>query len=137
MRFQRILPTGLVAVALMVAGCNNSPTGGHTATDDSFKLKAPAMSTVLKQGDRETVTVTLDRGPAFKQHVRMEAQSPKGLKVSLANTRINNEDKADVAVTVEADPAAPLGDHVVKVIATPDSGAATSVDFTVKVQERK
>lgn len=137
MRFQRLLPTGLVAVALMVAGCNNSPTGGHAATDDSFKLKAPAMSTVLKQGDRETVTVTLDRGAAFKQNVKMEAQGTKGLKVSLANTRVNNDDKAEVAVTVEADAAAPLGDHVVKIIGTPDTGAATSVDFKVKVQERK
>lgn len=136
MRMQRLLPAGLAAVALMVAGCNNSPTGGHAATDDSFKLKAPAVSTVLKRGDRETVTVTLDRGPAFKQYVRMEAQSSKGLKVSLANTRVNTDDKADVAVTVEADAAAPLGDHVVKIVATPDTGVATSVDFKVQVRER-
>lgn len=137
MRMQHLLSTGLVAVALMAAGCNNSPTGGHAATDDSFKVKAPALPTVLKQGDRETVTVTLDRGPDFKQNVKMEAQSSKGLKVSLANTTINNKDKADVAVTVEADSAAPIGDHVVKIIATPDTGVATSVDFKVKVQERK
>ena len=32
--------------------------------------------------------------------------------------------------------AAPLGDHVVKIVATPDTGVATSVDFKVQVRER-
>lgn len=138
MRLRNIVPTGVVAAALLIAtGCNNSSPGGNTATNDSFKLKAPTMATTLKQGDRETVTLTLDRGAEFKQNVKLDAQAPKGLKVDLANTTVNSKDKADVAVTVEADKTAALGDHVVKITGTPETGVATSVDIKVKVEEKK
>jgi uncharacterized membrane protein len=138
MRLLKLIPTGLVAAAVLVsAGCNNSSTGGNAGTSDSFKLKAPAMATNLKQGDRETVTVTLDRGTDFKQNVKLEATAPKGLKVDLANSTVNKADKADVAVTVEADKTAPIGEHVVKITGTPETGAATSVDFKIKVEEKK
>jgi uncharacterized membrane protein len=137
MRLLKLIPTGLVAAAVLVsAGCNNSSTGGHTGTNDSFKLKAPAMATTLKQGDRETVTVTLDRGSNFKQNVKLDATAPSGLKVDLANKTVNSSDKADVAVTVEADKTAPVGEHVVKITGTPETGAATTVDFKVKVEAK-
>jgi uncharacterized membrane protein len=132
-RFLCLALVGGVAIAL--AGCNNSPQGGNPGTSDSFKVSAPVMATTIKQGEKETVTLTLQRGSEFKKPVEVKADAPKGLNVVMKSSRVNPDDPANLSFTVEADKAAPLGDHVIKIIATPDSGTATSVDVKVKVQE--
>jgi uncharacterized membrane protein len=117
------------------AGCNKSPEGGNPGTSDNFKVSAPLLATTLKQGEKETVTLSIQRGSEFKKPVEVKADAPKGLNVVMKSSRINPDDPANLSFTVEADKSAPLGDHVIKIIATPDSGTSTSVDVKVKVQE--
>ncbi|QEL20848.1 COG1470 family protein [Limnoglobus roseus] len=139
-----LLPTTAIAFGLLVAtGCNQSSPGGHaetkstTKSGDTFTLKAPTLATTIKQGDKQTITLTVDRGSDFKQNVKLSTGAPKGLKVDFANTTVNSSDKADVSVSITADKDAPVGDHTIKVVGKPDSGTDTSVDVKVKVEATK
>jgi uncharacterized membrane protein len=148
--------TGLLVVAV---GCETkSPPGGPGATGRSavtkastastgvtrtdapggseatFKLGTPLTSTNLKQGEKKEVTITIDRGDAFKDNVQLKFETPKGLKVSPDNAAIKAGDK-EVKVHVEADKDAPLGDHAITVNGTPDKGAATSVPLKITVDK--
>lgn len=130
----RIL-VALVAATLVASGCNNSPQGGSPGTTDSFKIKAPDLATTIKQGEKETVKLTLDRNKDFKKSVTVSAEAPKGLKVVMNSKTITASDPADFSFTVEAEKTAPVGDHTVRVTATPESGTATVVEVKVKVTE--
>ena len=118
-------------------GCNKSPEGGVTGTSNSFKVTAPTLPLMLKQGDKQTVTVTLDRESGFQQTVKLDAQAPKGLKADFDMKSVKASDAKDVSLSITADKDAALGDHVVKVTATPDSGSATTVDIKVTVTKAR
>jgi len=125
---------GLIA-AFGGLGCNKSPEGGVTGTKNSFKVSAPTIPTMLKQGDKQTVTVTLDRDSAFQQTVKLDAVAPKGIKADFDRTTVKSSDPKDVSLSITADKDVALGDHVIKITATPDSGSATSVDIKVTISE--
>jgi len=128
-----ILP--MVAVIAFQVGCNKSPEGGTPGSKDSFKIKAPDMATTIKQDNKETVKLSLDRGSDFKKDVKLTVDSPDKIKTELSKTTIKAGDDANFTITVSPAKDAPLGDHKVKVTGTPDGGAATSVEFTVKVEK--
>jgi len=132
-----LLAAGVAVLALAPVGCNTSSSGGVAGTKDSFTLTGPTMTTTIKQGDRQTVEVTLDRKNDFKQDVKFEADAPKGLKVDFASKTVKASDPAKAAMTVEAEKDAPLGEHTITVKATPDHGNATTVPVKVKVEEKK
>ena len=65
----------LTATALLLlAGCG-SPEGGGPGENETFRLKSPLFSTTIKQGDRQTVTVTVDREEQFKEDVTLTASA--------------------------------------------------------------
>jgi len=130
----RIIPA-LAVAAIFTAGCNNSPQGGTPGTNDSFKVSAPVLATTLKQGEKETVKLSVLRGNDFKKAVDIKATSPPGLTVVMNTTRVGANDPAELSFTVEASKTAPVGDHIVQVTATPEAGTATTVDVKVKVTE--
>ena len=76
-------------------GCNKSPEGGVTGTKNSFKVTAPTLPVTLKQGDKQTVTVTLDRESGFQQTVKLDAQAPKGLKADFDMKSVKASDAKD------------------------------------------
>lgn len=127
----------LTAVAFAPVACNTSSQGGNAGTKDSFTVSGPTMATTIKQGDRETVKISLSRGSDFKKDVKLDATAPSGLKVDLGKKTVAASDPAEVTMTIEVDKGATLGDHVIKVTATPDSGAATHVDVKVKVEGKQ
>jgi len=130
--------TASVALALTLGlGCNKSSEGGAPGTKDSFKISAPTMATTLKQGDKQTVTLTIDRDSAFQQNVKLDAQAPKGLKVDFDKSTIKPGDAKDVAMSVTADKDAAITDHIIKVTAKSDTGNATTVDVKVTVTAPK
>lgn len=144
-----VLTAGLIA-GLFAAGCGNtSPTGGRTgatgagagssANDKSatFTVKGPMLATTLTQGEKKNIALTLDRGTNFKDSVKLAADAPKGLKVDMPKNTVAAGDPADATLVVEAAADAPVGDHVIKVTATPGEGAATSLDVKVKVDAKK
>lgn len=136
-----MLKTYLVLAASTVLavgiGCNKSSEGGISGTKDSFKIAAPAVATIIKQGDKQTVSVTVDRDSGFQQSVKLDAQAPKGLKVDLDKSTVKASDPKEVALSITADKDCPLGDHAVKVTAKPDTGNPTTVEVKVTVTAMK
>jgi uncharacterized membrane protein len=135
----------LTAMALafsVLAGCNSSPPGGVTTPGDKegFKITAPTIPVMLKQGDKQTVTITLNREANFKQDVVLSVDAPKGLKVEmpkslLGKVTVKAAEAAEVPLSISAEKDAALGEQTVKVTGTPEKGSATSVDIKVNVSK--
>ncbi len=131
------------AILALVGGvaCNKSSEGGMSGTNNSFKISAPTLPptlpVMLKQGDKQTVTLTLDRGSGFQQTVKLDAQPPKGLKVEFDKSTIKASDAKEVSMSITADKDTALGGHVIKVTAKPDTGAETTLDVNVKISAVK
>jgi len=119
--------------ALTSVGCNKSPEGGSPGTKDSFTLSGPTTSTTIKQGNKETVTVTLNRGSDFKKKVTLDVKAPEKVKATFDKTSVATSDDKDVKLTIDVDKEAAVGDHVVEVTATPESGTATKLPVKISV----
>lgn len=122
----------MVLAAIAVSGCN-SPRGGSLSSDEGFTISAPAFNTDIKQGDRQTVTVTLNRDKYFKQDVTLRSTSTSGISVEPSTLLVRASESPDVQFQVKAPADAALGEYLVHVVATPETGAPTSKNFTVKV----
>ena len=101
--------------------------------DVGFKIAAPTFDTAIKQGQTQYVTVSLERGDYFKQDVRLQIETSKGISVDPASVIVKASDKPDVQLTIAAAPNAALGDYRVSVRGVPETGEPTSTGFTVKV----
>ena len=120
--------------ALMFTGCNQSPEGGTPGTSSSFTIIGPTIPTTIKQDNKETVKMSLDRKSEFKKDVRLSATAPDKFKAELSKDVIKASEAADFTLTVSVGKEAPLGKHVIKVTGTPESGAATSVEVNIEVE---
>ena len=126
------------AIALTVGiGCNKSSEGGVSGTSNTFKVGAPTMATTIKQGDKQTVSITVDRDSGFQQSVKLDAQAPKGLKVEMDKSSVKPSDAKEVSLAITAEKDCPLGDHVIKITGKPDTGNAVNVDVKVTVTAPK
>jgi uncharacterized membrane protein len=121
--------------ALTLAGCNHSPEGGTPGTSSSFTVSAPTMSTTIKQDNRDSVKLTLNRGTDFKKSVKLTVNAPDHIKADFSKETIAPSDPSDVMLNVSVGKDAPLGDQTLHVTATPEGGAATSVDVKIKVEK--
>lgn len=128
----------VVAIAAVAAvGCNKSPEGGGPkGSNDTFTFTAPNLSKSIKQGDRESVDLSLNRGTEFKKSVEFKADAPKGLSVKFNPPTVKPSEPAKTAMTIEADKDLALGDYTVKVTATPESGTATTHEVKVTVDKK-
>lgn len=137
---RRITVVGAALALTVLVGCNTSERGGKTSEQtpgkETFTVKAPAMSTTIKQGDQRTVDLTLHRGRDFHQDVTLKADADKGISVDLNPKTVKASDKETVTATVKAANDAPVGEHKVHVTATPEKGNETGVTFTVKVDKK-
>lgn len=127
-----VLTLGLTAVV----GCQSmSRRGGGAASDEGFTIGVPGfgMGTEIKQGDTQTVTLTLTRGSQFKRDVKLDIQAARGISVDPTSVRVKASDSPEVQVRVTAARDAAFGDYRVLVTGTPETGEPTSVVFTVKV----
>jgi uncharacterized membrane protein len=138
MRRMTVLGVALGLVGMI--GCNASERGGKTDDttrgSETFRLKGPVTATTIKQGDQQTVKLTLDRGKNFKKDVTLKADAPTGLKVEFEPRTVKASDGETVAATIKAEKDAPLGEHTVKVTATPSEGNAVDLDLKVKVEKK-
>ena len=103
------------------------------SSDEGFKITAPTFNTDIKQGDRQTVKVSLQRDKFFKQDVTLQATSTSGITVEPSKVVVKASESPDVQFQVKAPKDAALGEYLVHIVATPETGASTSKDFTVKV----
>lgn len=125
----------VMALALaVVVGCQSSGShGGGPSKDDGFRIGVPGFETDIKQGELETVTVSVQRGNYFKQDVKLEVTATKGIGVQPASVTVKASDKPDVQLRITASKDAALGDYRVYVKGTPATGESSSADFSVKV----
>ena len=115
-----------------VVGCM-SPRGGGLADDTGFKIAVPTFTTDVKQGDRQTISVTLHREKFFKENVRLQVNASKGITVTPTDVLVKASETPEVQLQIAAPKDAALGEYPVVVKGTPDTGEPTSVGFMVKV----
>jgi len=120
-----------------VLGCQStSPRGGGMAQDEGFSIVVPSSAPEVKQGEVQTVAVSLQRGEYFKRDVKLEIKGAKGIAVDPTNALVKASAKPDVQLRITAAKDAALGEYRVYVKGTPETGEATQVEFTVKVVAR-
>jgi uncharacterized membrane protein len=114
---------------------SNSPKGGSTLKGEGFKIIVPSFDTKIKQGEVQSVTISLERGESFKQDVTLEIKLSKGEGITFdpAKVIVKASDKPDVQLTITALKGAALGEYKVSVKGTPTTGEPTSVEFNVNV----
>ena len=123
----------IVLAAVAVSGCNNSYQGGSMSADEGFTITAPTFNTDVKQGDRQTVTISLQRDKYFKQNVTLLATATSGITVEPSKIVVKASESPDVQFQIKAPKDAALSEYLVHIVATPETGNSTSKDFTVKV----
>jgi len=123
-----------LALAAMVGCQSSSPRGGGMTKDVGFKIAVPTFGTEIKQGEVQSVTISLERGDYFKQDVEMQIQaSTPGISVEPTSVLIKSSEKPEVHVRITVPQNAPIGDYIIYVKGEPESGEPTSTVFTVNV----
>jgi uncharacterized membrane protein len=113
-------------------GCT-SPRGGGMAGGEGFTINTPPFDTRIVQGDTQSLTISLNRGVNFKRDVTMEIKAYKGISVTPTKTVVKASEIPEVQLRITAPKDAALGEYKIYLTGTPDTGEATSTEFTVKV----
>ena len=130
----------LTLVLAAVSGCTEKPKGGpeggSVGEGEGFKIDVPTFDTKIKQGEFQSVTISLERGESFKQDVTLEIKLFKGEGITFdpAKVIVKAGDKPDVQLTITVPKDAALGEYKVSVTGTPTTGEPTSTEFNVKVE---
>jgi uncharacterized membrane protein len=114
---------------------SDSEKGGSTAKGEGFKIAVPTFETKIKQGEAQSVTISIERGESFKQDVTLEIKLFKGegLAFEPAKVVVKSDAAPDVQITITAPQNAAIGEYKVYVTGTPAIGEATTTEFNVKV----
>jgi uncharacterized membrane protein len=114
---------------------SDSAKGGSTLKGEGFKIAVPTFDVKVKQGETQSVTISVERGESFKQDVTLEIKLFKGEGITFDPTKVivKASDKPDVQITITAPKDAAVGEYKVYVTGTPTTGEATSTEFNVKV----
>jgi uncharacterized membrane protein len=124
----------MTLVLATVYGCqSSSPRGGSVLKGEGFKITVPTFTTEVKQGEVRTVTVSLERGDSFKQDVRLQINTTKGISVDPTNILVKASEKPDVQLQITVPKDAAFGEYSVSVKGTPETGEPTSTSFDVQV----
>jgi hypothetical protein len=123
----------MTLAVVVLFGCQMSPRGGSAIKDEGFRIVVPKLGTVIKQGELQTVNVSLQRDSLFKQDVSLEITAAKGIGIEPTSAGIKASGRPEVQLRITAAKDAALGEYPVVVRGTPETGDPTSVGFTVKV----
>jgi len=125
----------LTAVSCKKESPNAGPKGGSVGQGKAFKIDVPTFDTKIKQGEVQSVTVSLKRGDSFMQDVTLEIKlvDGKGIAFDPAKVLVKAGDKPDVQFQVSADKDAAISEYRVSVTGTPATGEPASAEFNVKV----
>ena len=126
---------GVMAMALAAAaGCQSTGSrGGSAPAEEGFKIGVPGTETDVKQGQLQTVTISLQRGDYFKQDVSLDIKTTAGITIQPNTIVVKASDSPDVQLQILATKDAALGECHVSVTGTPSTGEPTSADFNVMV----
>jgi uncharacterized membrane protein len=127
----------MIAVTLALAtvfGCySNSDTGGGVLKGEGFKIAVPTFETEIKQGEVQSVTISIERGESFKQDVKLVFKTTKGISIEPTDVMVKASDTPDVQLQITVPKTAALGVYSVSVKGTPKTGEPTSTAFDVRV----
>jgi uncharacterized membrane protein len=128
----------VVTLALVtVSGCytvqSDSPKGGSVLKGEGFKIAVPTFDVKIKQGEVQSVAISIERGEFFKQDVKLEIEAAKGVSIEPTSVMVKASDKPDVPLQITVPKGAALGEYRVSVKGTPTTGSPTSTEFNVKV----
>ena len=129
----------LTLVLAAVSGCTEKPKGGpeggSVGKGEGFTIDVPNFDTKIKQGETQSVTLSLDRGASFKQDVTLEINlaGGKGITFEPAKLVVKASDKPDVQLQVSAAKDAAISEYRVSVTGTPETGEPASMEFNLKV----
>lgn len=130
----------VLTLVLAVVSCTDDspkagPKGGLVGKGEGFKIDVPTFDTKIKQGEVQSVIVSLDRGESFKQDVTLEIKlvDGKGITFDPATALVKAGDKPDVQIQVSAAKDAAISEYRVSVTGTPKTGESASTEFNVKV----
>jgi uncharacterized membrane protein len=114
---------------------SDSEKGGSALKGEGFKIAAPIFETKMKQGETQSIAISLERGESFKQDVTLEFKLSKGEGITFnpAEILVKVSDESNVQLMIEVSENAAIGDYKVSVTGTPTIGEATSTEFKVKV----
>jgi uncharacterized membrane protein len=107
--------------------------GGGISGEEWFTLSTPLFNPTVRQGETQSVTITVHRGEYFKRDVRLNISASSGLIVEPSQALVKASDIPEVHLRITAARDAALGKYVIYLKGTPETGEATSTDFTVKV----
>ena len=127
---------GTLFAAAMLTSCTKSSEEGGRAGNDTFRIGVPATTTDIKQGELQTVRLTLERGAGFKQRVKLEVKAPTGVQVEPSGATVEPGDKGDVQLKITVAKDAAIGEHKIQVKGTPDKGEATETEFKITVSAK-
>ena len=127
---------GALIVAAVLTSCTKSSEEGGRAGNDTFRISAPALATDIKQGELQTVRLTLERGAGFKQRVKLEVKAPTGVEVEPSSASVEPSDKGEVQLKITAAKDAAIGEHKILVKGTPDKGEPTEMEFKITVSAK-
>jgi uncharacterized membrane protein len=117
---------------ITVLGCA-SPRGGGMAGGEGFKIGIPTFDVQVKQGETQSITLTLHRGEYFKRDVTLDIKASQGLTVDPTQAVVRANEQPEVALRITAAKDAAIGAYKIYVKGTPDTGEATSTEIKVKV----
>ena len=123
----------MVTSLLLLGSLGCSPRGGGMAGGEGFNIVPPALGVRIKQGETESVIVSLRRGEYFKRDVTLDIRASKGISVEPVQAMVRASEKPDVNLRITAARDAALGEYKIFVKGTPATGEATSTEITVKV----
>jgi uncharacterized membrane protein len=125
----------VVALALVtVSGCySSSEKGGSVLKGEGFKIAVPTFETEIKQGEVQSVAISLERGESFKQDVKLMIKTTKGISVEPTDVMVKASDTPDVQLRITVPKDAALGVYSVSVKGTPKTGEPTSTSFNMRV----
>jgi len=102
--------------------------------ENTFTLLVPGTEKDLDRGERKEVKISIDRGDAFNQAVRLQFKAPEGLTVTPAEAVIKSGEK-ETNVTIEAVPDAPTGEVTIEVTGIPETGKSVSMQMQIEVHK--
>src|SRR5262249_46453305 len=129
-----LVPALVVLSGITLTGCNTSPEGGGTG-ENTFKVQAPTLTTTIKQGDTDTVKLTVKRGRDFKQTVKLTATDPEGISSTFEPDVVKGTGDEDVNLRIKVAKDAPVGERRITIKGAPEKGDSTTVDVKVNVKK--
>ena len=129
------IPMMLMSALTALVGCqsSSSPRGGGMTQEVGFKIAVPSFTTEIKQGEVQSVPISLERGDYFKQDVKLQIQASTGISVEPTSVIVKASDTPDVQLRIAAPQNAAFGEYLVSIMGIPKTGEPTSTGFIVKV----